>query len=159
MTADEFACALARHFEGCILHPYQDPAGYWTIGYGERFLRNGETVGPDTAPITQAEAEAMLAERMADLIREIDGMMTVPLSEAQTGAIGDFCWNLGLEAFRFSSLRRQIEIGDNAAITADWLEWDHAHVDGRFVVLPGLRARREAEAHLFTTGELLPGIA
>ncbi len=158
MTAEDYAFALASHFEGFRSAPYRDPAGYWTIGYGERFLPSGP-VTADTPAITQAQGAEMLRARLADLVTEIGDMVKPAMNTAQTGAIVDFCYNMGLEAFRFSTLRRHLELGDYDLAMADLLEWDHAHVDGAFVVLPGLRARREAEAHLFTTGELLPGIA
>ncbi|WP_373687513.1 glycoside hydrolase family protein, partial [Acetobacter sp. P5B1] len=38
------AAGLARRFEGLCLRPYVCPAGYWTIGYGSRWLANGAAV-------------------------------------------------------------------------------------------------------------------
>ncbi|OUL65182.1 lysozyme, partial [Acetobacter senegalensis] len=35
------AAALARDYEGLSLRPYVCPAGYWTIGYGNRCLADG----------------------------------------------------------------------------------------------------------------------
>lgn len=158
MTALTYACALARHFEGCRLSPYQDPAGYWTIGYGERFLINGDPVTAETAPVTQDIADSMLADRMDDAMLEMKDLVPVPLSPAQQGALADFVYNLGVENFRFSTLRRCLEQGDYEGAAAQFPLWDKAHVDGVLTVLPGLTKRRAAEAYLFTHGKLPPDI-
>ena len=62
------AVDLAKRFEGFHrvpkndplrrAHPYMCPAGFWTVGYGH-------LCKPDHPPITEAEAEAYLAQDLA----------------------------------------------------------------------------------------------
>lgn len=68
------AIELAKRFEGFHqpkkgvpgqAHPYVYPAGYWIIGFGR--LRDR-----DHPPVTEAEAEACLAE---DLREALDGTL------------------------------------------------------------------------------------
>lgn len=146
------ACALARRFEGCSLKPYRDPGGVWTIGYGEVYLPSGDTVCSATPPITRAQAEAMLAERMAECVREVDGVVTVPLSPHQTAALADFVFNLGYGAFRGSTLLKLLNASDYEDAADQFLVWDKERINGELVVEPGLVRRREAERTLFLTG-------
>jgi lysozyme len=43
--------------EGCHLVPYDDGAGYPTIGWGNRYYKDGSEVRLDNRPLTQAEAD------------------------------------------------------------------------------------------------------
>lgn len=54
---------LKRH-EGCILRPYQDTTGTWTIGYGH----TGPDVTRATDPITQQKADQLLVLDMDEAI-------------------------------------------------------------------------------------------
>ena len=139
------ACGLARQFEGCVLHPYQDPGGIWTIGYGATWLLDGSEVTADTAPITQAQADAMLEKQMADFLRDVDGLVTVPLNPNQAGALADFAFNLGAGALAQSTLLRLLNAGDYAGAAGQFPLWVHQGDQ----VLPGLVRRRRAERYLF----------
>ena len=142
------AIELAKRFEGFHrvqkndpgrAHPYVCPAGYWTIGYGRLCDR-------DHPPISEAEAEAYLAE---DLRTALDGTLrycpvlaTEP--EPRLAAIVDFTFNLGAGRLQTSTLRRRINERDWVAAQREIRRW----VYGGGKVLPGLVARREAEAEL-----------
>jgi len=142
------AIELARRFEGFHrvqrgdpgrAHPYICPAGYWTIGYGRLCDR-------DHPPITEAEAEAYLAE---DLREPLGGTfrfcpVLATESEPRLAAIVDFTFNLGAGRLQTSTLRRRINERDWGATQTEIKRW----VYGGAKVLPGLVARREAEADL-----------
>lgn len=152
-TALPLACALARRFEGCRLTPYQDPGGTWTIGYGEVYLPNGEQVSELTPPITFTRANALLESRMLGCIRDVDNVVTTPLSPAQTAALADFVFNVGYGAFRSSTLLKLLNARDIEGAADQFLAWDKAHVNGELVTLPGLLCRRQAERTLFLSGD------
>ncbi len=142
------AIALAKRFEGfhrvpkadpMRAHPYICPAGYWTIGYGHLC----DQAHP---PITQAQAEVYLA---ADLVTALNATLrfcpvlaTEP--EGRLAAIVDFTFNLGAGRLQTSTLRRRINQRDWIAAAAELRRW----IYGGGKVLPGLLARREAEAAL-----------
>ena len=143
------AVDLAKRFEGFHrvpksdpgrAHPYVCPAGYWTIGYGH-------VCEPDHAPITEDEADAYLSQdlrtALAATLRYCPVLATEP--EGRLAAIVDFTFNLGAGRLQTSTLRRRIRQRDWIGAAEELARW----VYGGGRVLPGLTARRAAEAKLF----------
>jgi lysozyme len=148
IAVPQAAVDLAKRFEGFHrvpkadpgrAHPYICPAGYWTIGYGH-------LCDPNYAPITEADAEAYLARdlmtALSATLRCCPVLVTEP--EGRLAAIVDFTFNLGAGRLQTSTLRRRINERDWAAGARELRRWVHG--GGR--VLPGLVARREANAQL-----------
>ena len=142
------AIELAKRFEGFHrvpkhdpnrAYPYICPAGYWTIGYGH-------LCDPKHPPITEAEAEAYLAQdlktALAATLRYCPVLATEP--EGRLAAIVDFTFNLGAGRLQTSTLRRRINQREWTAAATELRRWVH----GGGKVLPGLVARREAEVML-----------
>ncbi|GBD55723.1 hypothetical protein NBRC103581_00290 [Gluconobacter wancherniae NBRC 103581] len=94
------AAALLRRpdFEGCGLAPYRCPAGYWTIGIGSRFLASGTPVTATTKPITLAEAESLVMQRLQTLNTDLQNMLRVPVTDAQRAALLSWQYNVGTAA-------------------------------------------------------------
>lgn len=149
MTAvPQAAVELAKRFEGFHrvpktdperAYPYVCPAGYWTIGFGHLC----DQAHP---PVTQVQAEAYLT---ADLVAALNATLRYcpVLATAPAGrlaAIVDFTFNLGAGRLQTSTLRRRINQRDWPAAANELRRWVH----GGGKVLPGLVARREAEATL-----------
>jgi lysozyme len=145
------AIDLAKRFEGFHrvprvdpgrAHPYICPAGYWTIGYGHLC----DATHP---PITEAEAEAYLAQdlrvALAVTLRYCPLLATEP--EGRLAAIVDFTFNLGAGRLQASTLRRRVNQHDWSSAAEELRRW----VYGGGRILPGLVARREAEAALLAT--------
>lgn len=149
MTVPTAAIKLAKRFEGferrvkrgtqVAAVPYVCPAGFWTIGYGH-------LCAPDHPPITLEEAEAYLAQDLVNALnatlRYCPVLATEP--EGRLSAIVDFTFNLGAGRLQMSTLRRRINQRDWTASAQELSRWIYG--GGR--VLPGLVARREAEALL-----------
>lgn len=132
------AIDLARTFEGCRLRAYQDLAGMWTIGWGH--------TGRDVyAGLTwsQAQADDHLAQDIEDH-RVLLGRYSPNLPEGAETALTDFVFNLGIGAYRGSTLRKYVAAEAWPQVKTEILSWDHS--GGR--VIPGLLARRQAEAAL-----------
>ena len=141
------AIELAKRFEGferkvkreieITAVPYICPAGFWTIGYGH-------LCDPKHPPITEAEAEVYLARdlqtALVATLRYCPVLATGP--ESRLAAIVDFTFNLGAGRLQTSTLRRRVNQRDWATAAAELRRW----VYGGGKVLPGLAARREAEA-------------
>ena len=146
MTIPEAAIDLAKRFEGFHrvpkhdpyrAYPYLCPARYWTIGYGH-------LCDAQHPPITDAEAEAYLARdlntALVATLRHCPVLASEP--EGRLAAIVDFTFNLGAGRLQTSTLRRRVNQRDWAAAATELRRW----VYGGGKVLPGLVARREAEA-------------
>jgi lysozyme len=142
------AIELAKRFEGFHrvpkadpgrAHPYICPAGYWTIGYGH-------LCDPKHPPITETEADVYLAgdlqAALAATLRYCPVLAAEP--EGRLSAIVDFTFNLGAGRLQTSTLRRRVNQRDWSGAATELRRW----VYGAGIVLPGLVARRKAEADL-----------
>lgn len=132
-----------KQWEGCRLTAYCDSGGVWTIGYGH--------TGPEVKQgmqITQQQAEALLAADLVRFERCVDAGVRVPLTDNQFGALVSFAFNVGIEAFKRSTLVRKLNDGDYNAVPSELARWVNA--GGRR--LQGLVNRRAAEAGLWVTG-------
>jgi lysozyme len=135
---------LAKRFEGFSSKPYVCPAGFWTIGHGH-------LCKPDHPRITREQGlvylEADLAKALAATLRYCPILAAEP--ERRLAAIVDFTFNLGAGRLQTSTLRRRINSQDWPGAASQLMRWVHG--GGR--VLPGLVARRKAEAALLESGK------
>ena len=140
------AAGLCRQFEGLRLTPYLCPAGIPTIGYGSTRYTDGRAVTLQDRPITAAQADDLLLltlrrDYLAGVLKASPGLADKPRSLA---AIVDFAYNLGVTKYEGSTLRKRVDAGDWPGARAELAKW----VRGGGQVLPGLVARRAAEAKL-----------
>ena len=151
MTVPQAAIELAKRFEGferrvkrgiqvsAVL--YVCPAGFWTIGYGHLCEETH-------SPITEEQAEIYLAHDLqtafAATLRYCPVLMTE--SDNRLAGIVDFTFNLGAGRLQTSTLRRRINQRDWTASAQEHSRW----IYGGGKVLPGLVARRRAEAALIS---------
>ena len=144
---------LIRHWEGCRLEAYPDPASGaepWTIGYGH----TGANVRPGLR-ISQAQAEAWLLADVAVAEAAVERLLQgVGLSARQRDALVSFCFNIGAGALEGSTLRRRLLAGEpvQQAIAAELPRWCR----GPNGPLEGLRRRRAAEVEHAGTGATAP---
>lgn len=134
----ELLYSLIKRFEGCRLVPYICPAGVWTCGWG--------STGPDVFPgraWTQEYADRRLELDAVKFSRGVAALCP-GLSERRLAAIADFAYNLGLGALQRSTLRRRLNERQWEAAGRELRKW----INGGGRPLPGLIARREAEAVL-----------
>ena len=129
--------------EGVHLRTYVCPAGKYTIGVGH-LVKPGESF-PDG--ITMGQAQEMLSHDLAAAERAINGLVTVPINQAQFDALVSFTFNLGEGALSRSTLLKRINRND-AGAADEFGKWVLA--DGK--PMPGLVRRRKAEAALFRMG-------
>ena len=136
--------AMIKHFEGLRTTAYQDSVGVWTIGYGHTSMAGPPMVYPGMV-ITAAEAEAILQQDLDIFERGVSQALTVTTHENQFSAMVSFAFNVGLSAYRNSTLLRKHNAGDFVGAANEFPRWVYA--DGQ--VLPGLVRRREAERALY----------
>jgi len=148
--SDDGARFIGR-FEGFRGQLYDDAAGHCTIGYGH-LVHLGHCNGSEPAEfkrgMSEPEAEKLLrrdAQTAADVVRR---SVHVPLNQQQFDALVSFVYNLGAGNFESSTLLRDLNAHDFAAVAGQLEGWVHAGS----TVLPGLVTRRKAEARLFSTG-------
>jgi GH24 family phage-related lysozyme (muramidase) len=137
------AFELVKKFEGFSEKAYLCPAGVPTIGYG--FTRvNGKYVEIGDK-IDLVKATGLLFQELEKTSKEVDSLIDVPLNSQQLGSLTSFVFNIGINAFRGSTLRKRLNKKDYASVRTELLRWDK--VNGK--PLLGLTNRRKAEIELF----------
>lgn len=141
------AVALIAEREGCRLRAYRCPAGVWTCGWGET-----EGVMPDTA-WTQEEADGRFCQSLTRYAAQVLAMCTEHPAPNQLGALTSLAYNIGPAALAKSTVLAAHNRGDWQSAARAFSLWDKARVNGVLTVLPGLTARRAAEAALYLAPE------
>ena len=142
----KLAADLCRRFEGLRLKPYLCPAGIPTIGYGSTRYANGKPVKLSDKPISQIKANELLMttlerDYLPGVLKLSAGLQDHPEALA---AITDFAYNLGLTKYAGSTFRKKVDAKDWSGARGELAKW----IYGGGKVLPGLVARRAAEAEL-----------
>jgi lysozyme len=147
MTISEKGLQFIRDHEGCILHAYLDGGGVPTIGYGTTRYANGSRVQIGEV-ITKEQAENYLyAEARAKAIAVNEATKSVTLNQNQFDALVSLAYNIGVGAFRRSTLLKDILIDPTERPTIDGAFEMWKYDNGK--VIPGLLARRKEEVKLY----------
>ena len=135
-VSDDMLHALKR-FEGYRTKAYRCPAGVWTCGYGHTKGVTARTTCNKNKALAWLRADFEPIERFLSAIPE------VCKSQGRFDACADFCFNLGVNAFKGSTLLKQIQKKSSVSIIqAEFLKWIYA--GGK--PLEGLKNRRRWEA-------------
>jgi len=132
---------MIKYFEGWRDKPYDDGAGFMTVGYGHKILPS-DTI---PVPITKFEGESLLRSDLYDAERAVLRLIKIPLTDNQFAALVSFTFNLGGGALQRSTLRQKVNRKEHGEVPAEFMKWVRA--GGR--KLPGLIKRRAAEAALY----------
>src|SRR5262245_54088153 len=94
--------ALLKSMEGLSRDAYPDGGG-WSIGYGHH--------GPDVYPgmqITQQRAEDLLKQDLERFEIGVEQALTQAAHQEEFDAMVDFAYNVGLAAFKDSTLLKHV---------------------------------------------------
>jgi lysozyme len=121
--------------EGLRLEAYQCSAKVWTIGYGST---EGVVKG---MRITEKEAETLLKRDLRYFEAEVNKLVKVPLTQSQYDAIVSLVFNIGVGAFKKSTLLRKLNAKEYIGASGQFTRWNKAGgKENRGLVL---RRRRE----------------
>lgn len=144
--------ASLKFSEGCKLNRYTDTAGISTIGYGHTgplpqvALDLGYPAYPDT--LDQMAADWLLWYDVQQFAMKLEPL--VPnATDNEWAAMICLAYNIGVGAFRSSSVLRLHLAGNYELAATAFLLWDKDHHDGALVTVPGLLARRQREMGLY----------
>jgi len=141
MQASQTGKDLIKKYEGLRLKAYVCPGGRWTIGYGQ--------TGPDVyegLEIDEQTANNLLWKALPGYEDAINELVKVPLNQNQFDSLVSFTYNIGIEAFKKSTLLKMINSGDMVGASYQFLIWIYSG----HKILRGLVERRKAEKDLFT---------
>lgn len=133
---------VLKDFEQCHLDAYWDGAGkVWTIGWGH--------TGPDVYEglgITQNQADLLLEDRLKNEFEPaVRKALKLDTTQGQFDAMVVFAYNVGVGAFKNSTLLRRVNEGRMDGASNEFGKWVYAGGVRRL----GLARRREAERQLF----------
>lgn len=157
---NEKGLSLIKEFEGLFLHPYRDPVGIPTIGYGTIRYKNGQHVTLNDNSITEKEASELLEYEVNEKAAKVDEFLNreeIALNENEFAALVCFAYNLGPGPVIISgrTMCEALKSNDKDRIADAFLIYNKAQatVNGSKVMkeLPGLTRRRKAERALFLT--------
>lgn len=145
MSKEALAVAdrLTRKWEGCKLQAYPDPATGgkpWTIGWGS----TGPGIEKGTV-WTQAQADARHKWDLENFMIGVKAAVKKPATAGQLGAMTSLAYNIGIGAFRGSTLLRLFNAGDAKGAADQFPRWNRAN--GK--VMEGLTRRRNDERREF----------
>lgn len=136
--------------EGMRLEAYKCQAGVWTIGVGHTGRVDGKGVC-EGMKISKEKAFELLA---GDVKVFEDYLNCQPfagsLSQNMFDALVNFVFNIGLNAFQTSTMRRKLlkNVADET-IPQEFDKWVYVTVNGEKRVSTGLKERRRREKKLF----------
>jgi len=144
MKASANARRIKEYFEGREHKAYPDPGSKdgkpLTIGVGHTGAEVVEGLVWDDAQI-----DAAFENDSAKFEAAINKLVTVTLNQFQFDALVCLVFNIGIQAFKESTLLRKLNAGDYSGAAAEFLRW--CRNDGKKKL--GLYRRRMAEKLLF----------
>lgn len=142
---------LIAELEGLELKAYQCSAKKWTIGLGNTFYADGSKV-KEGDKITKEQAYYLFHLIATKFEKAINDNVKKPITQNQFNSLFCFCYNVGITAFKNSTLLRLININPkDANIAKEFLKWNK--IAG--VPSKGLTNRRIKESAIYFTKLLL----
>jgi lysozyme len=146
MSTTSNAASIIAIFEGKKLKAYKDQGGVWTIGFGSTYnidekrpVREGDT-------IDEATAIRWLNTIAGDLQNQIKKVITVSVNQNQLDSLTSLAYNIGLSAFKKSTLLKRLNANyPKRAVADEFLRWNKV----KGIINQGLSNRRSKEMELF----------
>lgn len=139
-----------KEFEQLRLDAYLPTSNdRWTIGYGNTFYEDGQPVRKGDK-ITKERAEELFSNILVKFSDKTELYLERLVSENQFDALVSFSYNVGVGAYKTSTLLREVKKNPENyhAITTQFMRWNKQ--SGK--ILNGLVRRRIAEANIYCNG-------
>ena len=130
-----------KRFEGFSPVPYKDAQGF-SIGYGH-FIKPGENL----TAVSEGQARILLKQDAAIASAAVKNSVKVPLTQNQFDALVSLSYNIGITAFRNSTLLQKLNAGDYSAAADQFARWNRSQGEQ----IAALDRRRASERELFLT--------
>lgn len=136
---------LIADYEGLRFKAYRCIAGVMTIARG----RTTGVVPGQTCTIE--DADAWFCADLTAFAAEVRNMCTEAPCDNEFAAMVSLAYNIGTEGFKRSTVLRCHNAKDQQAASRAFGLWNKARIQGVLQEVPGLTARRAAEAALYLT--------
>ena len=143
MRMSDQGLAVLIHHEGYRTKAYDDGAGFMTIGVGHLIRANEKHLL--TATLTYQQVMDLLRADVRSAERDVERLVTVPLTQGQFDCLTSFVFNIGGDQFGSSTLLKLLNNRQYSAVPSQLRRWTRA--GGK--VMNGLVSRRESEAAMW----------
>ncbi len=130
--------------EGQRSTPYRDAGGVWTVCSG--------ITGSDVIPgkyYSNHECNVLLLKHLVPVKKAVDAAVKVPIDNYTRAALYSFAYNVGVSAFKHSSLLRHLNAGDTKAACDDLRQWVYVNKQRN----RGLINRRDIDRQVCLMGQ------
>lgn len=141
---------LIKQWEGLSTKAYRDAGDVWTIGYGHTSAA-GDPKVTRSMVITPEQAEEILLRDLKQYKKAVCDNVQVPLNDYQFGALVSFCYNIGVDQFKRSTLLKKLNKGLYNEVPYELCRWNKCN--GK--IIDGLSNRRAAESGLWARGSFV----
>lgn len=148
--------------EDASLTVYKDQAGLPTIGVGHLLKKDEISTGVISIGgeyvkysdgITPDQAIMLLRQDLEIFSNAVDKLVIVIVNQHEFDALVHFAFNVGISAFKHSTLLRKLNNGQFIDVPGEMMRWVHITKNGEKVVSNGLLNRRKKEAAMFRDGK------
>lgn len=126
-------------YEGFRDRAYQDIGGVWTMGYGFTLgVKKGDLITPEAAVKRLEEEAAVFGE-------QVYALCSATTAQFELDAMTSLAYNIGINAFKKSSVLREHNRGNRGAASEAFRLWNKV----KGVSILGLTLRRASEAKCY----------
>jgi lysozyme len=148
---------LLQQLEGLRLLPYKDSGGLWTVGFGHLIVSEEKlpgvyfkSDGTAAGGISLTVAKALLSADLKRFENLVSSVVKVNLQQCEFDALVIFAFNIGLRAFKDSTLLKELNsphscASGKEAAALNMLGWCHV----QNAVVPSLQLRQLKTIALF----------
>lgn len=133
--------------EGYSSKAYICAGGKLTIGWGSTFTDKGVPI-KNTDIINKDEAENYLNYELNIINQELN-KLELNLNQNQHDALISFIYNVGIPAFKRSTMLKLLKQRKYKEASDEFIKWDKITRKGKKISLPGLTKRRQEERKIF----------
>ena len=112
MKLDNNGFKLLSELEGLRLKAYKCASGVWTIGYGNTYYEDGSRVKEGDV-ITKCHAVELFNSTSKYFENAVNENVTSKINQNQFNALFCFCYNVGISAFKKSTLLKRVNKNPN----------------------------------------------
>ena len=105
--------AMIEVFEGLKLKPYLCSAKVPTIGIGSTYYEDGKRVKMTDTAITKERAYELFRNTVKTYVQKVDSFTRDDINQNQFDSLVSLAYNIGVEAFRKSSVLRRVNANPN----------------------------------------------
>lgn len=113
MKLNSIGYKVLHEREGLKLKPYLDSKGIPTIAMGNTYYENGKKVTMNDKPLTIEQAGNLASITADKFAFQVNALLKTKVNQNQFNALVSLAYNIGITAFRNSTVLRKVNINPN----------------------------------------------